>query len=212
MFFCVPLSQLTLLHETIETHSHLLSVLGPMRSLINVVISSLNLELSFFHRPETKVSQGSSGRQGTPVASALCGIGKLGVREACRNTDVLRCSNTPTVPKALRRIQEAKEAILPILERHSDQATNMSQAMPSQKLDAKSIWYTDGSKQVRNDGVNVISPEVHNATRGISHSPEDLVRQTLSHALSLPPSPPSSYSWAKDRMRSLPPIAKPASA
>ena len=77
---------------------------------------------------------------------------------------------TPTVPRALRRIQEAKEALLPIQWRHSDQATNMSQAMPSQKLDAKSIWYTDGSKQVRYDGTNVIGAGVYNATRGISHS------------------------------------------
>ena len=77
---------------------------------------------------------------------------------------------TPTVPRALRRIQEAKEAILPILWRHSDQATNMSQAMPSQKLDAKSIWYTDGSKQLCDDRVNVMGAEVYNATRGISHS------------------------------------------
>ena len=42
--------------------------------------------------------------------------------------------------------------------------------MPGQKLDAKSIWYTDGSKQVRDDGVNVIGSEVYNATRGISHA------------------------------------------
>ena len=28
--------------------------------------------------------------------------------------------------------------------------------MPSQKVDAKSIWYTDGSKQVRDDGTNVM--------------------------------------------------------
>ena len=41
--------------------------------------------------------------------------------------------------------------------------------MLSQKLDAKSIWSTDGSKQVRDDGVNVIGPKVYNATRGISH-------------------------------------------
>ena len=77
---------------------------------------------------------------------------------------------TPTVPRALRRIQESKEAILPILWRHSDRAINMSQAMPSQKLDAKSIWSTDGSKQVRDDEVNVIGAGVYNATKGISHS------------------------------------------
>ena len=46
----------------------------------------------------------------------------------------------------------------------------MSQAMPSQKLDANSIWYTDGSKQVRDDGVNVIGAGDYNATRGIAHS------------------------------------------
>ena len=77
---------------------------------------------------------------------------------------------TPTVSRALRRIQEAKEAILPIPWRNSDHATNMSQAMPSQNLDAKSIWYTDGSKQVRDDGVHVIGAAVYNATRGSSHS------------------------------------------
>ena len=77
---------------------------------------------------------------------------------------------TPTVPRALRRIQEAKEAILPILWRHSDRVTNMSQAMPSQTLDAKVTWYTDGSMQVRDDEVNLIAAGVYNATRGISHS------------------------------------------
>ena len=42
--------------------------------------------------------------------------------------------------------------------------------MPSQNLNAESIWYTDGSKQVRDDGVNGIGAGVYNATRGISHS------------------------------------------
>ena len=42
--------------------------------------------------------------------------------------------------------------------------------MPSQKLNAKSIWYTDGSKQVGDDGANVIGAGGYNPTRGISHS------------------------------------------
>ena len=77
---------------------------------------------------------------------------------------------TPTMPRALTRIQEAKEAMLPILWRHGDHATNTSQAMPSQRPDAKSNWYTDGSKQVHDDGVDVIGAGVYNATRGISFS------------------------------------------
>ena len=77
---------------------------------------------------------------------------------------------TPTVPRALRRIQEAKEVILPTPWRHSDNTTNMSQTMPGQKRDARSIWFTDGSKQVRDDGANVIGAGVYNATRGSSHS------------------------------------------
>ena len=120
---------------------------------------------------------------------------------------------SPMVPRALRRIQEAKEARLPILWRHSDGATNMSQAMPSQKLDAKSIWYTDGSKQVRDDGANVIGAGDYNATRGISQSinprrsgaTNTITRAELAAIT-------SAHSWAKDRMRSLPPIAKPVSA
>ena len=46
----------------------------------------------------------------------------------------------------------------------------MNQTMPSRKLNAKSIWYTDGSKQVRDDGANVIGDGVYSPTRGISHS------------------------------------------
>lgn len=42
--------------------------------------------------------------------------------------------------------------------------------MSSQTLGAKSIWYTDGSKQVRDDGANIIGAEVYSATRRISHS------------------------------------------
>ena len=45
----------------------------------------------------------------------------------------------------------------------------MQQACSSQELDAKSAWYTDGSKQVHVDGVNVIGAGVYNAME-ISHS------------------------------------------
>ena len=41
--------------------------------------------------------------------------------------------------------------------------------MPSQKLVAKSIWYTDGSKQIRYDEISVIGDGVYIATRGVSH-------------------------------------------
>ena len=79
----------------------------------------------------------------------------------------------------------------------------MSQAMPSQKLDAKSIWYTDGSKQVRDGGANVIGAGVCNATRGISHSIDPRgsgATNTITRAeLAAIASP--SCSWAKDKMK-----------
>ena len=53
---------------------------------------------------------------------------------------------------------------------HCDHATNMTQAIPSQNRNAKSIWYMEGFKQVRDDGANVIGAGVYNAARGISHS------------------------------------------
>ena len=53
---------------------------------------------------------------------------------------------------------------------HGDHATNMTQASPSQNRQAKSIWYTEGFKQVRGDGANVIGAGVYNAGRGIPHS------------------------------------------
>ena len=42
--------------------------------------------------------------------------------------------------------------------------------MPSQKLDAKSIWDTDGSKKVRTDEANLISAGVFGTIRGSSRS------------------------------------------
>ena len=42
--------------------------------------------------------------------------------------------------------------------------------MPSQKLNAKPIWDTDGSKQVRDDEANLISAGVFGTIRGNSHS------------------------------------------
>ena len=76
---------------------------------------------------------------------------------------------TPSVPRAFRRKPYCppRKQILPTPWRHCDHARTMTQAMPSQKLDAKSFWYIDGSKQVRDDGINVFV--AYNATRGVSH-------------------------------------------
>ena len=56
-------------------------------------------------------------------------------------------------------------------QRHCNHATNMTQAMPSQRVNAKLRWYTDGSKQVHDDWSYVIGAGVYNyAARGISRS------------------------------------------
>ena len=54
--------------------------------------------------------------------------------------------------------------------RFCDHATSMTQVMPSQRLDAKLIWYTDGSKQVRDYGAILIEALVFNAERESSHT------------------------------------------
>ena len=71
---------------------------------------------------------------------------------------------TQTMPRALRRIQEARGVNCPP---YGDIVT---QALPNQKLNAKSAWYMAGSKQVPDDRANVIRAGVYNAIMGYSYS------------------------------------------
>ena len=79
----------------------------------------------------------------------------------------LRWKQAPPCRGLWKRIQEAKEAILPTPLRHCGPSNkhDPSHAEPETWM-PKSIWYKDGSKQVREDGVNVIGARIHNANRG----------------------------------------------
>ena len=81
-------------------------------------------------------------------------------------------NSTVAPPKRLRRIVEGKETCSPItwVQSPNRQSADLVQAkpMPEPRLQASSIWYTDGSKQTSQDGANVTGSGVYNSDQHVS--------------------------------------------
>ena len=79
---------------------------------------------------------------------------------------------TVAPPKRLRRIVEEKETCTPItwMASPNRQSAGLVQAkpMPEPRLQASSIWYTDGSKQTSQNGANVTGSGVYNSDQHVS--------------------------------------------